>query len=160
LSQIFTREVKMRFQIVQGDEQLSSHSGLALAGEILRWSRIQERLDAVMLAEHPFPEISHGEVATAMIGLIYLGKPDFDAIEDFRDDPFFLRSLGLAAVPSSPTLRQRLDSARGAFNEIILRESGRLVGRLAPAVSPCHGDLVAVDVDVSRLITPTRRRKG
>jgi hypothetical protein len=150
----------MRFQIVQGDEQLSSHSGLALAGEILRWSRIRERLDTVILAEHPFPEISHGEVATAMIGLICLGKPDFDAIEAFRDDPFFLKSLGLDAVPSSPTLRQRLDSARGAFNDIILKESGRLVGRLAPAVTPCHGDLVAVDIDVSPFDNSDTKKEG
>ncbi len=61
---------KMRFEIVQGDEQLSSHSGLALAGAILDRSSIRKRLDAVVLPEHPFSEISHGEVATAMIGLI------------------------------------------------------------------------------------------
>src|SRR4030043_653321 len=103
----------MRFKIVRGNEQLSSHSGLALAGAILHRSRIRERLDTVRLPERPFPEISHSEVATAMIGLICLGKPDFDAIETFRDDPFFLQSLGLNSVPSSPTLRQRLASTRG-----------------------------------------------
>jgi len=150
----------MRFQIVQGDEQLSSHSGLALAGAILHRSRIGERLDRVMLPEHPFPEISHGEVATAMIGLICLGKPDFDAIEAFRDDPFFLQSLGLDSVPSSPTLRQRLDSARGAFNDIILKESARLVGRLAPAITPCHGNLVAVDIDVSPFDNSKTKKEG
>src|SRR4030066_1384129 len=105
----------MRFQIVQGNEQLSSHSGLALAGAILDRSGSRERLDTVMIPGHPFPEISHGEVATAMIGLICLGKPDFDAIEAFREDPFFLQSLDLDSVPSSPTLRQRLDSAGGAW---------------------------------------------
>jgi len=150
----------MRFQIVQGNEQLSSHSGLALAGAILDRSRIRERLDMVMLPEHPFPEISHGEVATAMIGLICLGKPDFDAIEAFRDDPFFLQSLDLDSVPSSPTLRQRLDSARGAFNDIILKESARVVGRLAPAITPCHGDLVAVDIDVSPLDNSKTKKEG
>jgi len=139
----------MRFQIVQGDEQLSSHSGLALAGAILHRSSIRKRLDAVALPEHPFPEISHGEVATAMIGLICLGKPDFDAIETFRGDPFFLQSLELASVPSSPTLRQRLDSVKGAFNDIILEESAGVVRRLASAITPCHGKLVAVDLDVS-----------
>lgn len=150
----------MRFQIVQGNEQLTSHSGLALAGAILERSQIRERLDAVMLPEHPFPEISHGEIATAMIGLICLGKPDFDAIEAFRDDPFFLQSLGLGSVPSSPTLRQRLDSARGAFNDIILKESARLVGRLAPAITPCHGDLVAVDIDVSPFDNSGTKKEG
>jgi hypothetical protein len=156
----FTREVKMRFQIVQGNEQLSSHSGLALAGAILHRSQIRERLDMVMLPEHPFPEISHGEVATAMIGLICLGKPDFDAIEAFRDDPFFLQSLDLDSVPSSPTLRQRMDSARGAFNDIILKESCRVVGRLAPAITPCHSNLVAVDIDVSPLDNSGTKKEG
>ena len=33
----------------------------------------------MVLSDHPFPKISHGEVATAMIGLMCLGKPDFDA---------------------------------------------------------------------------------
>lgn len=150
----------MRFQIVQGNEQLSSHSGLALAGAILDRSQIRERLDAVMLPEHPFPEISHGDVAIAMIGLICLGKPDFDAIEAFRDDPFFLQSLGLDSVPSSPTLRQRLDNAQGAFNDIILNESARAVGRLAPVITPCHGDLVAVDIDVSPFDNSGTKKEG
>ena len=150
----------MRFQIVQGDEQLSSHSGLALAGAILDRSSIRKRLDAVVLPEHPFPEISHGEVATAMIGLICLGKPDFDAIEAFRNDPFFLQSLELDTVPSSPTLRQRLDSVEGAFNDIILEESAGVVGQLAPAITPCHGKLVPVDIDVSPFDNSKTKKEG
>jgi hypothetical protein len=150
----------MRFQIVQGDEQLSSHSGLALVGAMLDRSRIRERLDTVILPEHPFPEISHGEVAVAMIGLICLGKPDFDAIEAFRDDSFFLQSLGLNSVPSSPTLRQRLDSARGAFNEIIRKGSVQLVGQLAPEITPCHDNLVALDIDVSPFDNSDTKKEG
>ena len=150
----------MHFEIVQGDEQLSSHSGLALAGVILDRSSIRKRLDAVVLPEHPFPEISHGEVATAMIGLICVGKPDFDAIETFRDDSFFTQSLGLGSVPSSPTLRQRLDSAKGAFNDIILEESAGVVGRLAPVITPCHGKLVAVDIDVSPFDNSKTKKEG
>jgi hypothetical protein len=150
----------MRFQIVQSDEMLSSHSGLALVGEMLSLSRIRERLDTVVLPEHPFPAISNGEVAIAMIGLICLGKPDFDAIEAFRDDPFFLQSLGLNSVPSSPTLRQRMDGANGAFKEIILKESGRLVGRLAPGITPCHDKLVALDIDVSPFDNSKTKKEG
>ncbi len=150
----------MRFEIVQGDEQLSSHSGLALVGAILDRTNIRERLNAVVLPEHPFPEISHGEVATAMIGLIGVGKPDFDAIEPFRNDPFFAQSLGLDSVPSSPTLRQRLDSVRGVFNDIILEESAGVVGRLAPVITPCHGNLVAVDIDVSPFDNSNTKKEG
>ena len=150
----------MRFQIVQGNEYLSSHSGLALAGAILNRSRIRERLDMVMLPGHPFPEISHGEVATAMIGLICLGKPDFDAIEAFRDDSFFLQSLDLNSVPSSPTLRQRLDSVQGAWSDIILNESAHIIGRLAPKITPCHNNMVAVDIDVSPFDNSKTKKEG
>ncbi|HAZ31480.1 MAG TPA: hypothetical protein DCY61_02085 [Dehalococcoidia bacterium] len=150
----------MRFEIVQGDEQLSSHSGLALIGAILDRTNIRERLDTVVLPGHPFPEISHGEVPTAMIGLIGLGKPDFDAIEPLRDDPFFAQSLGLDSVPSSPALRQRLDTARGVFNDITLEESARVVGRLAPMITLCHGSLVAVNIDVSPLDNSKTKKEG
>jgi hypothetical protein len=95
-----------------------------------------------------------------MIGLICVGKPDFDAIEAFRDDPFFIQSLGLSSVPSSPTLRQRLDSAKGAFNDIILEESAGVVGRLAPVITPCHGNLVAVDIDVSPFDNSKTKKEG
>ena len=150
----------MRFEIVQGDEQLSSHSGLALVGAILDRTDIRKRLDEVMLMEHPFAEISHGEVATSMIGLICMGKPDFDAIEPFRDDPLFIQSLGLEAAPSSPTLRQRLDSAQGAFNDIIFEESAMMVGGLAPVITPCHGNLVPVDIDVSPFDNSRTKKEG
>jgi len=139
----------MRFEIVQGDELLSSHSGLALVGEILDTVGLSKRLDKVALPDHPSPEISHGDVAKAMIGLICVGKPDFDAIEPFRDDPLFATSLGLDVVPASPTLRQRLDSVNGAFNDILLKESAKAVRRFAPVITPSEGELVPIDIDVS-----------
>jgi len=148
------------FKIVQGDAQLSSHSGLALIGAMLDKTNIRERLDRILVPEHKYPEISHGEIAIAMSGLICLGKPDFDAIEPFRDDPFFKQSLGLDSIPSSPTLRQRMDSARGVFNDIILEESAGLVRRFAPVITPCHGKMVPVDIDVSPFDNSKTKKEG
>lgn len=79
-----------------------------------------------------------------MIGFICVGKPDFDAIELFRDDPFFTQSLCLNSVPSSPTLRQRLDSARGGFNNIILEESLRLVFRVTLRTMEADGQVLLI----------------
>jgi hypothetical protein len=150
----------MQFEIIQGDELLSSHSGLALVGEILSKIKLRKRLDKVMLPDHPFPEIGHGEVAIAMIGLACMGKPDFDAIEPFRDDPFFSTSLGLDSVPSSPTLRQRLNSANGAFNDTLLEESAKAVRYLAPAITPSYGKLVVIDIDVSPFDNSKTKKEG
>lgn len=49
------------------------------------------------------------------MGLLCQGKSDFDAIERFRQDRFFRDALGLRAVPSSPTLRQRMDALAETF---------------------------------------------
>jgi hypothetical protein len=55
--------------------------------------------------------MGHRDVAMAYIGLLAQGKSDFDQNEAYRADPFFGFSLGMNQVPSSPTLRQRLDQA-------------------------------------------------
>jgi hypothetical protein len=49
------------------------------------------------------------DALVAIAGLLSLAKPDFSAIEQFREDDYFQCSLGLNDVPSEPTLRQRLD---------------------------------------------------
>jgi len=114
----------------------------------------------MVLPEHPFPEISHGEVATSMIGLISMGKPDYDAIEPFRNDPLFAQSLGLATVSSSQPGPQAVSSASGVFSEIILEESAGEVGRLAPVITPCHGNLAAVDIDISPFDNSETKKEG
>jgi hypothetical protein len=75
------------------DEILISHSGLALAGAILQGTQIRKRAAAIRLGDRKRPEVSHGDVLTAMIGLLCLGKPDFEAIEAFREDEFFRRAF-------------------------------------------------------------------
>lgn len=55
----------MQFTIAQGSDRLSSHSGLALVGEMLDGVSIGKRLDKVELKEHPCPEIDHGNVRKA-----------------------------------------------------------------------------------------------
>jgi len=138
----------MRFQIVQGDESLTSHSGLALVGAILERTGLRERCQEIKLPGHPVPIVSNGDVVTAMIGLLCLGKPDFDAIEPFRDDPFFTRALDLDAVPSSPTLRQRLGQLAGGADELLREVSAAMIGALASAVTPVYRDMVPLDIDV------------
>ena len=95
----------MKFVISETDEILVSHSGLGLAGALLQGTGIQKRSNAIRLGDRKRPEVSHGDVVTAMIGLLCLGKPDFGAIEAFRQDEFFRRALGLKKVPSEGTLR-------------------------------------------------------
>ena len=103
----------MKLIISETDEILVSHSGLGLAGAWLQGTGIRKRSNAIRLGDRKRPEVCHGDVLTAMIALLCLGKPDFGAIEPFRQDEFFRRALGLKKVPSEGTLRQRLDEMGG-----------------------------------------------
>jgi len=98
-----------------------------------------------------------------MIGLLCLGKPDFAAIEPFRQDPFFVQSLGLETCPSSAILRQRLDMVGSAFDRIIQEESAELLRQRAPKLAPIStsaGKFVPVDLDVSPFDNSRTQKEG
>ena len=105
------------FQTRFGDEHLSSHSGLALIGALLSKTSINERVDPIPVFYNP--PISNGDTIRSMIGLCCLGKPNFEAIEPMREQPFFVQALGLNQCPSSSTLRQRFDMVKGRFDIIL-----------------------------------------
>lgn len=150
----------MKFIISETDEILISHSGLALAGALLQGTGIQRRAKDIRLGERRRPEVSNGDVLTSMVGLLCLGKPDFEAIEDVRGDEFFRRALGLASVPSEGTLRQRLDELGCRPDAILREESAAMVARHAPKITPCHMEWVALDIDVSPFDNSGTKKEG
>jgi hypothetical protein len=150
----------MKFVISETDEVLVSHSGLALAGALLQQAEIRNRTNRIRLGDRKRPEVSHGDVLTAMIGLLCLGKPDFEAIEAFREDEFFRRALGLKKVPSEGTLRQRLDELEHRCDAILREESAAMVARHAPTLTPCYQDWVALDIDPSPFDNSGTKKEG
>jgi hypothetical protein len=150
----------MKFVISETDEILVSHSGLALAGSLVQRTAIQKRINRIRLGDRKRPEVPHGDVAAAMIGLLCLGKPDFGDIEAFREDEFFRRALGLTKVPSEGTLRQRLEQLADACEKILREESAAMIARHAPKLTPCYEDWVALDPDVSPWDNSGTKKEG
>ena len=94
------------FEIVRADtDTLTSHSGLALVGRALARTRLARDLATIPLRHG----IAHADCVISYVALLAIGKSDFDAIESRREDDVFKTSLGIAKVPSAPSLRQRLD---------------------------------------------------
>lgn len=153
----------VEFIIKEGNERLTSHSGLALIGALMRRTELGARINGMTLPGCQEPKISNGDIVRSMIGLLCLGKPDYEAIEQFREDHFFLSSLGIGQCPASSTLRQRLDVVDGAFDQVIKEESARLIRKTAPVigtVSTCHGGLAPLDIDVSPFDNSKTRKEG
>lgn len=165
-SKLCTSEVKMRlirYEFTEGDERLSSHSGLALIGALLNRTRLKERLSETVLPYCREPKISHSDIIYAVTGLMCLGKPDYDAIEPFRDNPFFTQSLGMSNCPSSATIRQRLEAVRMGFDTILKEESARAVNSTAvniTGVSTLKGELIPLDIDVSPFDNSKTKKEG
>lgn len=155
--------MEVKFEVKDGNEYLSSHSGLSLVGALLNRTDLADRLNGVNLTQCSDPNIAHSDVAYAMIGLLCLGKPDYDAIEPLRADTFFAQMMGIEKCPSSSTLRQRLDVVHGAFDTILKEESARLVSHTASkitAVSTSNGNLVPLDLDVSPFDNSKTKKEG
>jgi len=127
---------------------LSSHSGLALVGQYLKHINLPALVDPRFPVRSGVP---NSAIIKSYLALLCQGKSDFDAIEAFRGDAFFARALSLASVPSSPTLRQRMDAHASAWfdlassiNEAVL--SARIEGqRIAFGALPCG--YVPLDID-------------
>jgi hypothetical protein len=151
------------FQIKRLPYNLTAHAGLSLVGQYLkRYAQIDQVMDP------RFPISGAGGIATsslikAYIGLLCTGKSDFDAIESLRQDAFFRDALGLVAVPSSPTLRQRMDTL-AEKNDTALTAlddaNQRLLRRAKPTLTPLSTGHLALDFDVFTLDNSGTAKEG
>jgi len=95
-----------RFEVRQLSRlNLASHGGLALLGQCFEAALLKPLIDARIPVSQG---MKTSDLVKSTMALLALGKSDFEAIEPFRNDRFFRRALGLAKVPSSAWLRQRL----------------------------------------------------
>ena len=96
------------FIVKQLDYDLTPVAGLALVGHHLnRLAPVFKQLDAALPVRNG---VANSDILRSYLGLLVQGKSDFDAIENFRGDAFFKQALGIKLRPSSPTLRQRMDT--------------------------------------------------
>jgi len=89
-----------------------------------------------------------------------LGKSDFEAIEAFRQDPYFAEALNIDQVPSAVTLHQRLDTQAAAFIAPIIEASIAFLQRIAAPITPLANGLVSPDADVTPLNNAKTKKKG
>lgn len=94
------------------NERIIPSGGLAVVGAILGKSNFVKRLNRMDVSQKRSQrQIKNGDVLLTYIGMLCMGKPQFDAVREMEDDPdFYKYALGVAyKIPSEETLRQRLD---------------------------------------------------
>lgn len=149
------------FEYAETDEMIISNSGLALVGRVLASTDLAARVDALTLSDRPRPAIAHSDVVKSMIGLLCLGKSDYDAIKQHLNDDFFPAALGCERVPSAETMRQRLGQmADPRMYGVIEGANTQVVKCHAPALTPVKTGHVPLDVDVTPLDNSKTKKEG
>jgi len=91
------------------DEFYTSLSGLALAGACInRYSDLGRQVGRVAKGSDHIAEV---DILRSYLGLLCLGKSDYQAIAAMQEDEYFKHALGIGRMPSVERLRQRLDEA-------------------------------------------------
>ena len=139
------------FHLKRLSYNLTSTAGLALIGQLLKKMQITQTIDP-MFPIRGAGGIANSDILKSYLGLLCLGKTDFDAIEAYRQDTFFAHALGLRATPSSSSLRQRLDeqasqwfSQVDTLNETLLKSGKAEFRALACGWVPLDLDVFPMD---------------
>ncbi len=149
-----------------GEDILTANGGLGVVGMLFNATDLNERLGASDVPGVGIPFISHRDVIASYVGLLSQGKSDFDHIEAFRDDEFFRVALALKCVPSSPTLRQRLEQAasdpKGQWSAALRNSAEHLLLQHARCKPLRVGEkeYVPVDMDVSPFDNSKTKKEG
>ncbi len=132
-------------EVKQLKYDLTPVAGLALVGDHLKiLSPVFGALDKAMPVRSG---VANSDIVRSYVGLLVQGKSDFDAIENHRGEAFYKQALGIGLLPSSPTLRQRMDAQAVALSGQV----PAMIETLLKARRPDYGVLpcgwLAVDID-------------
>jgi Transposase DDE domain group 1 len=147
-----------QFIVKQLDYDLTPVAGLALVGHHLQ--RLAPVLDQIDQALPLRTGVSNSDILRSYLGLLVQGKSDFDAIENLRGDAFFKQALGIKLLPSSPTLRQRMDARAGDLFDFVPALIETLLANARPdyGVLPCGW--LALDIDTFAMDNGDTAKEG
>lgn len=145
------------------DEKINSHGGLPLAGKLLaRSGRLAELFKEPAGARAD--RITDADILRSQIGLLAQGRTHYDDIELFRHDQgaCFAEALGVAKIPSSATLRHRLETlATSASQQKIEGANLSLIKAQAPTPLEINGrKYIPNDIDVTPMDNGGSKREN
>lgn len=154
------------FDIEYTSDNLQSNSGLIFTGHIFQQPYIIDLLKTAGCSdEAPEGCYSDLDILLSGLGLLSLGHSDFEDIDQYRHDAFFPKALGISAVPSKETLRQRMDKLarrkRTNLFSALQQANLRLLGKENAVFSPIAGThFVPLDFDVTPMDNSGSHKEG
>lgn len=147
-----------RFKVEQSAADIVSQSGLALIGQaVKRYTTLAQELDTQIALRHG---IKHSDVVKSYLGLVSVGKNDFEAINTIESELFFMTSMAVNDIPSEATLRQRMDNHAKGFLPIVEKASRDFLKNIRPELKPLATGHVPLDADVTPMDNSGSRKEG
>ena len=141
-----------RIVIELSNERLITPSGLTLVGGALGKSDLVKRSNRMAVdKKRSQPQIKNGDILLTYIGLLCQGKTSFDSVREFHADPdYFKAALGISyAIPSSETLRQRMDMIGSSLRKDILQANVTMFKTIGVEPTALENGNVPLDLDVT-----------
>ena len=145
------------------DKRIPAATGIGLVGDILDLAGFQEQFRNVGSEnKRSRKQIDCGTVMTAFIGLLCMGKPDYDAIAEFQNDAaYYQTALHLTkGFPSSCTLRQRMDEIGKTQREQLLRFNTHLLKSNHIEPTALKNGMIPLDMDVTPMDNSNTKKEG
>lgn len=145
------------------NERLITPSGLTLVGGALGKSDLVKRCNRTIIdRKRSQPQIKNGDILLSYIGLLCQGKPGFESIKEFHEDPdYYKYALGIShAIPSAETLRQRMDSIGNSLRDDILQANVTMFKTIGTEPSALPNGFVPTDIDVTPFDNSKTSKEG
>ena len=104
--------------------------------------------------------IGTDDILRSYIGLLTLGQSDYEAITSRKEDDYFKEALGIGKVPSTETLRLRLDQAALGLRPLVVECSAEFLKNAQVPVTALHTGHVALDCDVFPMDNSQTQKEG
>ena len=145
------------FKFAQSTAEITGQSGIALIGQALhRHTHLAQELNQLPLRHG----IQHADVVESYLGLLCVGKNDFEAINTIDSELFYTQSLGIKALPSEATLRQRMDRCAVEYLPVIEKASDDFLKSIRPDLKPLYTGHVPLDADVTIMDNSGSSKEG
>lgn len=156
---------KMKVVIVETDETIATEGGNLLVGELIAKTNLSKGMESFLPnLQLTDDDIQTGDVVISYLGTLSQSQTDFEAIEQFRDNSYFKKTLEVEKVPSSSTLRQRLNAlgkqSKEEVIEFITEEGCNLLRTVGVEISPCFDVYIPLDIDVSAFDNSNTKKEG
>ena len=138
-------------------EILSPHAGLALVGHYLNQQTTLAKTSRTITKRHGIANI---DLIRTYLGQICLGKSDFEAVEQSRNDPFFKAAMGIKQSVSSARLRQRFDEDAAQLIPLMDTANVEFMKNVDVPISLLSTGHVPLDIDVFPMDNSNSKKEG